>query len=368
MRILYDHQIFSLQNAGGGSRYFYELMRFMDTVPDVQTDFLLGIGETSYPFLQLSSGNVHVTKFNGHVSPAMWLYAANEVLSNCMAPFLGRMNIYHPTLYRSMPMVRSQRIVATHHDCTQERFPTTSRNAKHVIRAKKSLYAQADAIICVSASARNDLLEFYAVDATKAHVIHHGLTHLPRSAAAAKTLGDKLRRPYLLYVGSRAVYKNFHGLLKAFRETGLHESLDLLVLGGGPLTPEEATTVAQLELGDSIIRIPSVHDELLAEAYAAAALFVYPSLWEGFGFPPLEAMNAGCAVVASNASSIPEVCRDAPFYFNPADQDSFSDALLRGVNDEAARKHAIDRGREVAAGYTWEKCGRETLQLYRECQ
>ncbi len=298
-------RFFRCKTPGGGSRYFYELMRFMDTVPDVQTDFLLGIGETSYPFFQLSSGNVHVTKFNGHASPAMWRYAANEVLSNCMAPFLGRMSIYHPTLYRAMPMVRSQRIVATHHDCTRSGFPTTSRNAKHVIRAKKSLYAQADAIICVSASSRNDLLEFYTVDATKAHVIHHGLTHLPRSAAAAKALRDISRRSYLLYVGSRAMYKNFGGLLKAFRETGLHESLDLLVLGGGPLAPVEAKTVSKLELSHSLICIPAVADELLAEAYATATLFVYPSLWEGFGFPPLEAMDAGCAVVASHASSSP---------------------------------------------------------------
>src|SRR5271167_1713046 len=135
MRILYDHQIFSLQNVGGGSRYFYELMRFMSTVPDLETMLLLGIGDDFYPFQQLSSSTFHVTRFDRSAAPAMWLYLANEVLSNCIAPFLGKMSVYHPTLYRSMPLVRSRRIVATHHDCTHERFPGASRNVKQVIRA-----------------------------------------------------------------------------------------------------------------------------------------------------------------------------------------------------------------------------------------
>ena len=113
--------------------------------------------------------------------------------------------------------------------------------------------------------------------------------------------------------------------------------------------------------------IARVSDELLAEAYASAKLFVYPSLAEGFGFPPLEAMAAGCPVLASYTSSIPEVCRDAPFYFYPADQGSFARSLIQAVNDEEARVKSIHRGREVAGGYSWEKCGAETLALYREC-
>jgi len=94
---------------------------------------------------------------------------------------------------------------------------------------------------------------------------------------------------------------------------------------------------------------------------------VYPSFSEGFGLPPLEAMSLDCPVLASRASSIPEVCQDAPFYFHPAEQQTFHDELLRAVNDTAARRRSIERGREVAAGYSWEKCGRETLALYREC-
>ena len=368
IRILYDHQLFSRQAAGGASRYFYELLRYLSNVPDVQAELLMGIESSVYPLRQLASANLRVTGFKGPALPGIWLYVANEVFSNGLGLFRGKADVYHPTLYRTLPMLRAHRMVATHHDCTQERYPEEFQYAGKVTKAKKEQYARADAIICVSEWCRKEMLEFYPVDPSKTRVIHHGLSHLPRSADAARQLQQSLRRDYVLYVGSRARYKNFQGLLTAFRESGLHESFDLLALGGGPLTPAEKESIARLEITDSVICLPLVSDELLAEAYAGAKLFVYPSFSEGFGFPPLEAMSANCPVLASRVSSIPEVCRDAPFYFDPADQHCFQDALLRAINDDDARKLAIERGREVAAQYSWEKCGAETLTLYRQCQ
>ena len=368
MRILYDHQLFSRQSAGGASRYFFELLRYVAQVPEVEAELLMGMQHSAYPLRQLASANLRVTGVDGPALPGIWLYLANEALSNVLGGLRGTMDIYHPTLYRRVPIVRTRRVVATHHDCTQERFPREFRYADKVRRAKKSLYERADAILCVSEFCRKELLEFYDIDRSKTHVIHHGLSQLPRSPQAARSLQQHLRNDYLLYVGSRASYKNFHGLLQAFRETGLAESFDLLTLGGGALTTAEQSLIAQLGLTQSVICLPLVSDELLAEAYAGARLFVYPSLSEGFGFPPLEAMSLDCPVLASRVSSIPEVCQDAPFYFDPADQNSFAGELLRAMNDEPARQGVIARGREVAARYSWEKCGRETLAVYRQCQ
>jgi glycosyltransferase involved in cell wall biosynthesis len=177
-----------------------------------------------------------------------------------------------------------------------------------------------------------------------------------------------VRREYLLYVGMRASFKNFTGLLRAFYETELKHTMDLLVLGGGPLTADEKDWIAKWKLSDSVISMPRANDGLLAEAYAGARLLVYPSWSEGFGLPPLEAMTLGCPVLATNRPAVPEICQDAPFYFDPQDQGSFNRALLQAVSDEVARQRAVERGREVAAQYSWDKCGRETLALYRECQ
>jgi glycosyltransferase involved in cell wall biosynthesis len=368
MRILYDHQLFSLQNTGGASRYHFELMRYLAGSPDVKAELFLGMTGTVYPFQELRSPNTRVMSFRAPLGPGGERYVANEILGNAIVPFLGKMDVYHPTSYRRMPLVRTRRTVATAYDCTHERFPYIFRYLKEVLRAKQALYARADAIICISEFSRKDLLEFYGVDAAKTRVIHLGITPLSCCEVAATELRQHLRRDFVLYVGSRAPYKNFDGLLTAFHETRLHDSFDLLVLGGGPLTHKEVELAAKLGVAGSIISIPRASDQMLAEAYGRAKLFVYPSFWEGFGLPPLEAMAAGCPVLASNTSAIPEVCLDAPFYFDPQDQASFNHALLYAINDQEARREAIEKGSKVAARYSWNRCGEETLALYHECQ
>ena len=368
MRILFDHQVFSLQNAGGASRYYYELMRSLASVSDVHTELWLGINDTVFPFRQLSRSHAHIVSWGGFLKRGSWRYLANEMLGNTLAPFAGKLDIYHPTLYRRMPFVRARRVVATHHDCAHERFPNLFPNAKQIIRAKRRLYAEADAIICVSESSRKDLLQFYDVDRAKTRVIHHGLQRLPGSVTAAVNLRAQVPAEYLLFVGSRAAYKNFNSLLRAFRTTGLHKSMLLLAVGGGPLTTEERALAQELKVISSLIVFPQLADALLAEAYAAATLLVYPSRCEGFGFPPLEAMAAGCPALVSNSSCLPEICVDAPFYFDPQDEGSLEQVLLEAVNNESARQRAQERGIQVAAQYSWQKCGGETLALYRECQ
>jgi len=210
------------------------------------------------------------------------------------------------------------------------------------------------------------------VDAAKTRVIHHGLHRLTGSAAAAVELRALAPEPYLLFVGSRAPYKNFNNLLRAFRSSGLYQSMLLLAAGGGRWTPEERALAEKLAITGRMVVLPQLTDTLLAEAYAAATLFVYPSWCEGFGFPPLEAMAAGCPVLVSNTSSLPEVCQDAPFYFDPQfdsqDQSSLERTLLEATTDEPARRRAREKGVRVAAQYSWQTCARQTLALYRECQ
>jgi glycosyltransferase involved in cell wall biosynthesis len=373
MRILYDHQVFSLQSAGGASRYYYELVRALAETGGVQTELWLGINDTAERFRSLSCSQTRVSSWRRRLGPGKSRYIANELVGNALAPFAGKMDVYHPTLYRSMPLVRARRVVVTHHDCAHERFPELFANAAQIIRAKRRLYARAHAIICVSESSREDLLRFYGVERSKTRVIYHGLRRLRGSARAAAELRAQVPSEYLLFVGSRTSYKNFNALLRAFRATGLHASLQLVVAGGGALTAEERALARQLEVESSLVVFPEIDDALLAEAYDSATLLIYPSRCEGFGFPPLEAMAAGCPALVSNSSSLPEICRDAPFYFDLVDktknnEGSLESALLRAIHDESARYRARERGVQVAALYSWQKCARETLALYRECQ
>ena len=367
MRILYDHQVFSLQDAGGASRYHFELARYLGSVPDVQVELSLGFYRSVCRFEDLASPHLRVRGLRAPIPPGLPRYAVNEAIGTAASAFAARFDIYHPTYFRSMPAIRSRRMVVTHHDCVYEEFPRLFRDAAAVIRSKGKLYARADRIICISEASRRGLLAYYPVDAAKTQVVHHGLTALPRSPKAAQELRAHVRRPFLLYVGIRNYHKNFLGFLQAFHGARLHEDYDVLALGGGPLSAKETAAIASLAVSDSVVAIPSVTDELLAEAYVAAALFVYPSLSEGFGIPPLEAMAAGCPVAVSNVTAIPEVCRRRAVLLRSNPRWLDHTRIAQRLNDAEARTRSIARGREVAAGYSWDKCGAETLEVYRAC-
>ena len=363
MRVLFDHQVFSLQNAGGQTRYHYELAKFLSTVPGAQTEIWMGINGTVLPFDTIRQSRV--IGFPEWLRPGMARYLANELWSNCRALFSGKFDVYHTNNLMRMPMVRAGRVVATHHDCTHERFPQYFPDVKKIYWARRRLFPSVDVIICVSEATRRDLIHFYNVDPAKTRVIHHGLTELPRSEAAATWLKRNLRRDYILYVGMRPGFKNFDGLLRAFHDSKLHEELDLLVLGGQPFTDGERALMKRLGLDECVTHVGKVTDEVLAEAYAHARVFVYPSFNEGFGLPMLEAMSLNCPVLASRIASTEEICGDAPFYFDIDDQNSFSSGLVQAVNTTEARERAVERGRSVISRYSWERCGQETLVLYR---
>lgn len=367
MHIVYDHQVFSLQDAGGASRYHIELVRHLRALPGVRIDLAAGLNRSRYPLRELAQENVRLFSLRSPIPPGYVRYGLNEAIENTLAMLRPPADLYHPTLYRAMPLVRARRVVVTHHDCVHERFPELFANPRRVTEAKRRLYARADAIVCVSASAQRDLLAFYGVEAARTCVIPHGLTPLRRDPAAAAAWRARWTRPYVLYVGSRAAYKNFAGLLRAFRASGAGEQADLVVLGGGPWTEDEQRLAAGLGLEDRVRLVPSASDAVLAEAYAAALLFVYPSRYEGFGFPPLEAMSLGCPVLASHSSSLPEVCADGAFYFDPEDADSLPRRLRAVLDDETARQAMARRGALVARRYDWATCARRTCAVYAAC-
>jgi glycosyltransferase involved in cell wall biosynthesis len=357
MRVLYDHQVSSLQDAGGASRYHFELIRSLQAAPGVAIEFLMGLNHSVLPFAALQQGNTGIVSWAVPMKPGLFRYAANELLSAAAAPLQGRFDIYHPTLYRALPWVRRRRVVVTHHDCIHERFPQLFPDAASVIRTKRKLFRQADAIVCVSNSSRNDLLHFYDGLEEKSHVVHHGFTALPEDRGRLDT-----PQPYLLYVGSRSGYKNFGLLLEAFSQSGLAADFRLLAVGGGALTAKEQQQIASLGVQDVVNVIPKADDAVLSRAYRGAALFVYPSLYEGFGFPPLEAMSLGCPVLVHKTSSLPEVCGEAAFYFeNAADLAPILKRTLENPSEmDAKRAH----GRQQVKLFDWKRTAEQTLRVY----
>ncbi len=162
-------------------------------------------------------------------------------------------------------------------------------------------------------------------------------------------------RPFLLYVGLREGYKNFHRLLAAYsRSQLLKRDFDLVCFGGGALGGEERSRARDLGVPTARLRYVSGGDEALAQLYASAAALVYPSVYEGFGIPPLEAMSVGCPVICSNSSSLPEVVGDAAELFDPLDEDQIRSAMERVVMSEGLRKDLSERGRRRCALFSWQ--------------
>jgi glycosyltransferase involved in cell wall biosynthesis len=166
-------------------------------------------------------------------------------------------------------------------------------------------------------------------------------------------------------VGSRAGYKNFRLLLEAFSRSGLAESYRLRAVGGGSFSAEERERIASLGLSGSITLIPKADDATLARAYRSAALFVYTSLYEGFGFPPLEAMSMGCPVLVNRTSSLPEVCGDAAFYFEASVAEDLSHSLVAALGDAEGLAEKRRRGEQQVRLYDWRRSARSTLDVYR---
>lgn len=364
MKIVYDHQVFSLQDAGGATRYFYELIRHLRNRKHISLRLLLGLNHSVYPLAELNGSNSVIVSSRSRLKPGIVRYVTNEFLSNSLSIARGRCDIYHPTLYRRVPLIRGRRVVVTHHDCTHELFPHLFKNAEMVVRNKRRLYAEADAIICVSESSRKDLLRFYPVEEQRTYVIHHGFA--PFAEARIDDLPDGISSfRYILFVGARSGYKNFRSLLEAYKATGAAFDYDLVAVGGGKFAADELQAIEQLDIAKRVRLIPLATDALLASLYRNAALFVYPSLYEGFGFPPLEAMSLGCPVLTSRASSMPEICGDAAFYFDPGDPDALAASLCEVLSEGRDKLQMREKGYEQVSRYRWDRTAEQTLEVYR---
>ena len=365
MRILYDHQVTSLQDAGGISVYFYQVAGHIVREEGIDVTLLLGRNNSVVPFTSLTRDNCHVRSSATRLKRGFTRYAVNEVSTSARLAVAGKFDIYHPTLYRCMPFARTRATVVTHHDCILEMFPELFRDVAARRHVKRRQFARADAIVCVSENSRQDLVRFYEIAPEKLRVIHLGVT-----ALAAGTLPGENRSfgPYLLYVGGRKLVKNFQGLIRAFGASRLRNEFRIVCAGGGDFTKEESQLIASEGLQGRVTLLPRVPDDQMGALYREAHVFVYPSLYEGFGLPPLEAMICGTVPVVSQVSSIPEVCGEGAIYFDPQSVESMVDSLERACYDATLREGIRQKGATVVTRYSWERCAEQTLRLYRDLE
>jgi glycosyltransferase involved in cell wall biosynthesis len=362
--VVFDHQTFVEQEFGGISRYFCELASRVHGLEGFRAKVVAPLHLNAY--LPDCAAPQAAVRLNGAFRGRRQLcQAVNAALAPALTR-LSRPSLIHRTYYGPQSRVGDLPVVVSVFDMIHELFPESYAADDAVIRGKRACVEAADHLICISGSTANDLMRLFDVSRSKISVTHLSCSDVfARPAAHGES--SPHARPYVLYVGQRDGYKNFGTALRAYAASGaLREAFDLVVFGGPKLSPEEHASFSGLSLRPgSVVRIGgSDHD--LARAYRHARAFVYPSKYEGFGIPPLEAMSAGCVVAASNASSIPEVVGNAAVTFDPSDIDDTRRALERACLDDTARQQLRTAGAQRVGQFSWDRCARETVAAYRQ--
>jgi glycosyltransferase involved in cell wall biosynthesis len=303
-----------------------------------------------------------VNTYAAHLVSFLGKYMSRAVL-NRLHP-----DIFHETYYSAESYrPKGARSVLTVYDCIHERYPEFFPDANSTISKKKAAAERADSIICISNSTRSDLIDFYGISPEKIAVIYLGVDQIFMREVQGNRIYMPSERPFILYVGERYGYKNFNRLLRSFISSYLLKSeFSLICFGGGPLKVEELRLAARLGFRPGQLVHIEGGDEELAKAYGHAEALVYPSLYEGFGMPLIEAMACGCPVVSSNASSLPEVLGDAGEYFDPTDEFDMSQALERVLSSPGRRAQLVALGLQRQSIFTWQRCALDTHQIYQK--
>jgi glycosyltransferase involved in cell wall biosynthesis len=362
--VAYDHQAFTLQKFGGVSRYFTEIATCVPQQSALRTHVVapLHLNQHLASAKVAKSALYQPLRFRGSDR-------LNQLAARLASPLLLRMlrpDIVHWTWYdRSQEVPPGSRKVVTVFDMIHELFPDLVAPGDNSGHFKRQSVAAADHVICISESTKRDLQRLCDVPDSKVTVTHLAASPIFTTTDASAELPTS-GRPYLLYVGNRGGYKGFDRTLRAFAASPrLPRDFDLVAFGGPSFSGGERDFICSLGLAPTLVRHVNGDDAVLAEKYRQARALVYPSQYEGFGIPPLEAMGCGCPVACADTSSIPEVVADAALMFDPQEVDSIRYALESLCYDEVARQHYVLAGKRRAQHFSWSRCARETASVYQ---
>ncbi len=365
MDIVVDGFIYRRQAYGGVSRIFDHLIPGLCRLdPSIHVRFLLD----GKPLKPIPRGErislIDMTRWDRWMWPkALLNKRRGGVRRLILRALLGstRDKVWMSTYYRSPSFEwKGRQVVLTHdliHELFPDLFPTSVRQSE--LALKKTAFSRAGRILCVSATTAQDFAQYYPLQASKLRVITIACDPSFR-LKADQDIAYRLERPFLLYIGRRSAYKGFETLLNAYSRWPGRRAVRLLVVGE-EWSPKEAEFLSEHALQDRVVLLPHLSDDQLCDLYNQAAAFVFPSLYEGFGIPLLEALACGCPIVASDIPVAREVAAGVPDYFQPADEAGLIDALDRAVagGPSAGRR---EEGLDLARQRTWEQASHQVWE------
>jgi len=360
--ILFDYQAFLDQRHGGVSRYAVELIRRLPAHPGVEVVVFAGLYRNDLlarlprrPGLRIIGWHIP-DKIPGRRRFGILNRVAFSIIIQLIRP-----DIYHATYYKTLAPRAPVRRVIMVFDMIHELglLPNTKKDP--TIARKRVAVEAADLVLCDSENTRQDLLRILNVSADKTVVTHLGCELIGTAQEA-----PPLDHPYILFVGERRYYKNAQLLWDAWKGSAfLRNHFNLVFFGGRTVDAEELRSASEPPL-KGLIHFICGDDDKLATWYRHAFALVYPSRYEGFGIPPLEAMQHGCPVITTRCASIPEVVGDAALYVNADNPDDVATCVKNLFDQPGERESLIARGKNRLMSFTWTKCVDATLAAYRK--
>jgi glycosyltransferase involved in cell wall biosynthesis len=353
--VVFGPEIWSLQSEGGISRYFQQLIQGLSQ-SGVSGQILTSTNSNP----RLEALDVENFQFRG-LQNSENLYSE---ISRILEDEIGGI-VYHPTYYsKNLVKVRAPRtkVVLTVFDMISELFPERKPRFRKVVDEKRISVDRADHILSISEQTKRDLINIYEVPEEKISVTYLGsdLHLLPKVESVVATKKD-----FMLYVGKREGYKNFSNFVTAFSNSKmLTTNFEIIAVGGGNFSSSQLSELLKLKIADKVIHMDA-NDHQLAMLYRKASCLVYPSIYEGFGLPPVEAMSLNCPVIASSGGSIPEICKNAAEYFDPRNIDSIEHVLTDALDDQQRIDQMRQEGLKVAKSFTWDRTVLDTLNSYK---
>jgi glycosyltransferase involved in cell wall biosynthesis len=352
--------------SAGINWYIYHLLKNLETTPEFQYTVFLSDARAREHFRQLHL--VH-SRLPTH-SPIVRIFWEQFIQP-------AALRASHADLLHALAFAGPKRIsipwIVTIYDLSFMKFPESFNAATRIYLAYavRDSLRRADRVIAISESTKRDLVAHFGVKPNKVRVVYCGVDPAFAPSRDSMDIRTKYSLPdkFILFLGTIEPRKNIVRLIRAYARAKREAKLmhRLVLVGARGRKYAEMDRAAQEErVENDVMFIGYAPQEEIAAWYRAADLFVYPSLYEGFGLPPLEAMAYGTPVVTSNASSLPEVVGDAALLVAPDDERALADAIVRAVSDRALREEMIARGIAQAKRFSWTRAARETVDLYRE--
>ena len=356
MRVFFDYSIFTLQNFGGVSKYTVNLVEnFSDqVVPLIISPFYKNY------YLKNCDFSDKIIFYNKAGPLVKYLNIFNKIYFNYKLK-TKKPDIVHLSYFNEKNFYDTKaKIVITEHDLIKEKF--YPEQYQDQIEYKKKLFEKIDQIICISNNTKKDLQQKYSIDASKISVVHLAVNKDKNVRERSLNI-----RPFILYVGIRQRYKNFINAIKAYaRSNKLKLNFDFVCFGGGNFSKTEEELFKSLSLDRSRIHYFEGDQLDLNYFYHKARIFIFPSLYEGFGIPLLEAMNMECPVICSESSCFPEIVNDAAILFDPTDIESLEFKMEKLIYDDQLLLNLKKKGNDNLNNYSWKKCADETEKLYKK--